>query len=155
MFNTTKYGHVNTEKYQKQSNKSHNAPVPYSTMHHFGTKMCIFMFQSDVLWDLGQVHCGISEFGLSCIPERTRRTTLHGPTKRIWDHLNGATKPWDPGGNGPSQCELSGPCKWPLELLHWWCALMEMKYAQFHKIKLIFNTFFLGYTFKQDKDAYR
>ena len=42
-----------------QSHKSHNAPVPYPTMHHFGTEMRTFLFQSDALWDMGQVHCGI------------------------------------------------------------------------------------------------
>ena len=37
--------------------QSHNAPpVPYPTMHHFGTEMCTFLFQSDALWDIGQVH---------------------------------------------------------------------------------------------------
>ena len=41
--------------------KSENAPVPYLPMHHFGTEMCTFLFQSewcivgyviDALWDL-------------------------------------------------------------------------------------------------------
>ena len=42
-----------------QSHKSHNAPVPYPTIHHFGTEMCILMFQwcivgygTGALWDL-------------------------------------------------------------------------------------------------------
>ena len=34
-----------------QSDKSHNAPVPYPTMHHFRTEMCTFLF-----W---MVHCWI------------------------------------------------------------------------------------------------
>ena len=31
---------------------------------HFETEMHIFLFQNGVLWDLGQVHCGIREVGL-------------------------------------------------------------------------------------------
>ena len=33
---------------------SHNAHVPYPTIHHFGTEMYTFLFQSGVLWDMGQ-----------------------------------------------------------------------------------------------------
>ena len=29
-----------------QIHKSHNEPVPYPTIHHFGTEMCPFLFQS-------------------------------------------------------------------------------------------------------------
>ena len=47
-----------------QSNKSPKAPVSYPTIHHFGTQMCTFLFQSGVLLSIGQVHCGISEIGL-------------------------------------------------------------------------------------------
>ena len=42
-----------------QSHKSHNAPVPYPTMHHFGTEMCAFLLQCGVLWDMWHVHRGI------------------------------------------------------------------------------------------------
>ena len=34
------------------SHKSHNAPVPYDTMHHFVTEMCIVGYLSDALRDL-------------------------------------------------------------------------------------------------------
>ena len=44
--------------------KFHNAPVPYPTMHHFGTEMCAFLFQNGVLWDMGQVYSRICEIGL-------------------------------------------------------------------------------------------
>ena len=47
-----------------QIHKSHNAHVPYPTIHHFGTEMCAFLFQSGALWDMGQMHCGICEIGL-------------------------------------------------------------------------------------------
>ena len=39
--------------------KSHNAPVPYPTMHRFGTEMSTFLFQSGVLWGVGLVNCVI------------------------------------------------------------------------------------------------
>ena len=39
-----------------QSHKSHNAPVPYPTIHHLGTEMGTFLFQNGVLWDMGQVY---------------------------------------------------------------------------------------------------
>ena len=45
------------------SQKSHSAPVSYPKMHHIETEMCTFLFQSDALWDMGQVHCGICEIG--------------------------------------------------------------------------------------------
>ena len=47
-----------------QSHKSHNASVPYPTIHHIGTDMCIFLLQYGVLWDVRQVHYGIWEIGL-------------------------------------------------------------------------------------------
>ena len=50
--------------------KSHNAPVPYPTMHHF-TELCTcvhisatFLLQHGALWDICQMHCGIYEMGL-------------------------------------------------------------------------------------------
>ena len=43
--------------------KSHDASVPYPTIHHLGTEMCIFLFQCGVLWHMEQVHCGICEIG--------------------------------------------------------------------------------------------
>ena len=42
---------------------THNASVLHSTVHHFWTKICILLFQSGVLWDMGQIDyeiCGIS-----------------------------------------------------------------------------------------------
>ena len=47
-----------------QFHRSHNAPVPYPTIHHIGTEMCTFLFHCGVLWDMGLVHCGISEADL-------------------------------------------------------------------------------------------
>ena len=44
--------------------KSHNASVPYFTMHHFVTEMCAFLLQSSALWDTGLVHYGIYTTGL-------------------------------------------------------------------------------------------
>ena len=32
--------------------KSHNAPVPYPTMHHFVTEMCTLLLQNGALWDI-------------------------------------------------------------------------------------------------------
>ena len=49
-----------------QSRKSHTAPFPYPTIYHFGTEMCTFLFQSGVLWDMGQGHCGICAVGPLC-----------------------------------------------------------------------------------------
>ena len=46
-----------------QSRKSHIAPVPYRTIHHFGTKMYTFLFQCGALCDMGRVHCAICETG--------------------------------------------------------------------------------------------
>ena len=42
-----------------QSHKSHNAPVPYPTMHHFGTYKCTFLLQNGALWDVCLMHCSI------------------------------------------------------------------------------------------------
>ena len=47
-----------------QSHKSHNAPVPYATIHHIGTEIYTFLFQGGVLWDMEQMHHGICEIGL-------------------------------------------------------------------------------------------
>ena len=44
--------------------KSHNAPVPHPTMHHFLTEMCIFLLQNGALWDIFVIHCGICEMVL-------------------------------------------------------------------------------------------
>ena len=44
--------------------KSHNAPVPYPTVHHFVTEMCTFLLQNGTLWDICLMHCGICEMGL-------------------------------------------------------------------------------------------
>ena len=58
------YGCTIFFKSTDQIPKSHNAPVPYLTIHHFGTEMCTFLFQCCALWDMGQVGCGICEIGL-------------------------------------------------------------------------------------------
>ena len=44
--------------------KSHNAPGPYPTVHHFATEMCTFLLQNGALWDICPMHCGICEMGL-------------------------------------------------------------------------------------------
>ena len=44
--------------------KSHDAPVPYYTMHHFVTEMCTFLVQNGALWDVCLMHCGICDLGL-------------------------------------------------------------------------------------------
>ena len=47
-----------------QNHKSHNAPVPYPTMHHFVTEMCTcvhFLLQNGALWDIYPMHCGMCE----------------------------------------------------------------------------------------------
>ena len=49
------------------SHKSHNAPGLYPIIHHFGTERGPFLFQSDVLWDVGQVHCGIEAEMCTCL----------------------------------------------------------------------------------------
>ena len=39
--------------------KSHNAPVPFPTMHYvILLQACAFLLQNDALWDMGLVHCG-------------------------------------------------------------------------------------------------
>ena len=40
---------------------SHNAPVPYPTMHHFVTEICTYLLQNVALWDICLMHCGICE----------------------------------------------------------------------------------------------
>ena len=45
--------------------KSHNAPVPYPTMHHFVTEMYTFLLQNGALLDIFLMHCGICEIGLA------------------------------------------------------------------------------------------
>ena len=47
--------------YSQLTPKSH---VPYPTIHHFGTEMYTFLFQSGVLWDMGQVYYGICVISL-------------------------------------------------------------------------------------------
>ena len=41
--------------------QSHNAPVPYPTMHHFVTKMCTFLLQNDALLDICLMHYEICD----------------------------------------------------------------------------------------------
>ena len=45
--------------------KSHTTLVPYPTIYHIGTEICTFLFQSGVLWIMGQLHLGICEIALS------------------------------------------------------------------------------------------
>ena len=33
--------------------KSNNALVPRPTIHHSGTEMCTFLFETGVFWDIG------------------------------------------------------------------------------------------------------
>ena len=40
--------------------KSHDASVPYPTMHHFVTEMCTFLLENGALWDVCLMHYGIS-----------------------------------------------------------------------------------------------
>ena len=47
--------------------KSHNAPVPCPTMHHFVTEMCTFLLQNGALWDICFILCGICEMSLLTI----------------------------------------------------------------------------------------
>ena len=47
-----------------QSHKSHNAPVPYPTMHHFVTEMCTCVHFL--------MHCGICKMGLNSRPYITK-----------------------------------------------------------------------------------
>ena len=44
--------------------KSHNAPLPYPTMHHSEQNVHISVLNGVFLWDMGQVHHGICEIGL-------------------------------------------------------------------------------------------
>ena len=45
--------------------KSHNAPVPHPTMHHFVIEMCVCVHISVtkwcIFWDICLMHCGICE----------------------------------------------------------------------------------------------
>ena len=44
--------------------KSHNASVPYPTMHDFVTHVCTFLLQNGALWDICLMDYGICEMGL-------------------------------------------------------------------------------------------
>ena len=64
----------------------------YPTIHHFGTEVCTFLFQSGVLWDIGQVHCGICDTGQLeahiCIHQLVTRVNI-GPRLQVMAyHLN-------------------------------------------------------------------
>ena len=37
--------------------KSHNAPVPYPTVHHFVPEMRTFLLENGALWDSYLMHC--------------------------------------------------------------------------------------------------
>ena len=50
-----------------QSHISYDASDKYHTMQHFVTEICTHVpisIKNGVLWDMGQLHCGICEFGL-------------------------------------------------------------------------------------------
>ena len=50
------------KQFRDSSHKSHNAPVPYPTTHHFvaeSAHMCTFLFQNSALRDTALVHYGI------------------------------------------------------------------------------------------------
>ena len=59
------------EKYARQTyfmrhgidllHRSHNAPIPYPTMHHFVTKMCTYLLQNAASWDTCLMYCRICE----------------------------------------------------------------------------------------------
>ena len=51
--------HINVVKPSDLLLKSHNAPVPYPTMHHFVTEM----LQNGALWDICLMHHGICVMG--------------------------------------------------------------------------------------------
>ena len=42
---------------------THNAPVPFPTMHQFVTGMCTILLQNHVSWVISLVHCGNFEKG--------------------------------------------------------------------------------------------
>ena len=81
----------------EQSHESHNALLPYPTIHYFWGKMCTFLLQSGVLWGIGQVHCGICEIRLFagfgaitkelksfCVCVQPMRDGLHCNTVSHW-----------------------------------------------------------------------
>ena len=43
----------------------HTAPIPHTTIHHFGLEICRFLFQCGVLRHVGNEHCGICDIVLS------------------------------------------------------------------------------------------
>ena len=52
--------------------KSHNAPVPYPTMHYFVSDMCTcftFLLQNDAMHDICLMHCGIWAMGHSILKQ--------------------------------------------------------------------------------------
>ena len=81
----------------EQSHESHNALVPYHTMHYFWAKMCTFLLQSGALRGMGHVHCGICEIRLFagfgaitkelksfCVCAQPMRDGLHGNAVSHW-----------------------------------------------------------------------
>ena len=69
--------------------KSHNAPVPYPTMHHFVTEMYTFLLQNGALCDIQLMHCGICEMDLlrhEITPIRTiiRHNTSHHSSRFVF-----------------------------------------------------------------------
>ena len=49
-----KYGLRNSSHAMDTSHKSHNAQIPYPTMHHFGTEMCTCVHISVTKWCIGR-----------------------------------------------------------------------------------------------------
>ena len=61
-----------------QINKSHNAPVPYPSMQHFGTEMGTFLFQTGALRDIEQMHCRIWwDWSIFTTSSRGKEMLLH------------------------------------------------------------------------------
>ena len=46
------------------SHKSHNAQIPYLTMHHFVTEMCTWVQRNGALWDICPMHRGVCEMSI-------------------------------------------------------------------------------------------
>ena len=97
-----------------QSHKSHNANVPYPTIHHFETEMCTFLFQSGALWDMRLV-CGF--VNMDC------EASLVAAMEVNWHDLHSCTryvmaKNWtaDPPAADRSSCIC---CKFKLMKSFW------------------------------------
>ena len=69
-----------------RSRKSRNTSVLYPPIYY----MCTFLFQSGVLWDMGQVRCGICEIGqlqLLCLWMVHKLSTVVANTHAVTDYF--------------------------------------------------------------------